>query len=372
MMVDSFNTGSPLLDFVVTWGLRIGLALVIFFVGRIVVNWIVRLTERYLRASKLDELIIRFATNILTWTLLFIVIIAALSQLGIDTTAFIALLGAAGLAVGLALQDSMKNFASGVLLIIFRPFTTGHFVEAAGTSGIVESITLFTSTLRTPDNRAVIVPNGEIYSNTITNYSALPTRRVDMVFGIGYDDDLRKAKELLHQIIAGRAAHPGRPGAAHRRERTGRQQRQLRRAALGQHGRLLGCSSSPSRRRSSWPSTTTASPSPIPQMDVHVQNGAAAGLAAGQQRRDEPAARCRVARRYLASFGSDEAYHGQVRHVTVDELTMRRISFRPGAVPGAIGMLDGSPIPRNQPCTSTGKPSAPSAPACAAFCFPQR
>ncbi|MCB0135872.1 MAG: mechanosensitive ion channel, partial [Caldilineaceae bacterium] len=98
--------------------------------------------------------------------------------------------------------DSMKNFASGVLLIIFRPFTTGHFIEAAGTSGSVESITLFTSTLRTPDNRSVIVPNGEIYSNTITNYSALPTRRVDMTFGIGYDDDLRKAKELLHQIIA--------------------------------------------------------------------------------------------------------------------------------------------------------------------------
>lgn len=202
MMVDSFNTGNPLLDFVVTWGLRVGLALVIFFVGRMVVNWIVRLTERNLRARAQDELIIRFATNILAWTLLFIVIIAALSQVGIDTTALIALLGAAGLAVGLALQDSMKNFASGVLLIIFRPFTTGHFVEAGGTSGIVESITLFTSTLRTPDNRAVIVPNGAIYSNTITNYSALPTRRVDMVFGIGYDDDLRKAKKLLHQIIA--------------------------------------------------------------------------------------------------------------------------------------------------------------------------
>lgn len=202
MMVESFNTGSPLLDLVATWGLRIGLALAVFFVGRMVVNWIVRLTERTLRTRGMDELIVRFATNILAWTLLFLVIIGALSQLGIDTTAFVALLGAAGLAVGLALQDSMKNFASGVLLIIFRPFSIGHFVEAAGTSGSVESITLFTSTLRTPDNRSVIVPNGEIYSNTITNYSALPTRRVDMVFGIGYDDDLRKAKQLLHEIIA--------------------------------------------------------------------------------------------------------------------------------------------------------------------------
>lgn len=202
MIVESLNTGSPALDFVITWGLRIGLALAIFFAGRFLVNWIVRLTERYMRMNQLDELIVRFASNILSWTLLFIIIIAALSQLGIDTTALIALLGAAGLAVGLALQDSMKNFASGVLLIIFRPFSIGHFIEAAGTSGIVESITLFTSTLCTPDNRSVIVPNSAIYSNTIINYSALPTRRVDMVFGISYDDDLRKAKELLHQIVA--------------------------------------------------------------------------------------------------------------------------------------------------------------------------
>ena len=202
MIVESLNTGSPALDFVITWGLRIGVALAIFFAGRFLVNWIVRLTERYMRMNQLDELVVRFASNILSWTLLFIIIIAALSQLGVDTTALIALLGAAGLAVGLALQDSMKNFASGVLLIIFRPFSIGHFIEAAGTSGIVESITLFTSTLCTPDNRAVIVPNGAIYSNTIINYSALPTRRVDMVFGISYDDDLRQAKELLHQIVA--------------------------------------------------------------------------------------------------------------------------------------------------------------------------
>ena len=202
MIVYSLNTGSPILDFVITWGLRIGLALAIFWVGRFFVHWIVRLTERSMRVNHLDELIVRFTANILNWTLLFIVIIAALSQLGVDTTALIALLGAAGLAIGLALQDSMKNFASGVLLIIFRPFSIGHFIEAAGTSGSVESITLFTSTLRTPDNCSVIVPNGEIYGNAITNYSALPTRRVDMVFGISYGDDLRKAKALLHQIIA--------------------------------------------------------------------------------------------------------------------------------------------------------------------------
>src|SRR5690606_38972574 len=119
MMVESFNTGSPLLDLVATWGLRIGLALAVFFVGRMVVNWIVRLTERTLRTRGMDEFMVRVATYVLAWPLLFLFIIGAVSQWRIDTTAFVALLGSAGLAGGLTLQDSMKNVASGVLLIIF-------------------------------------------------------------------------------------------------------------------------------------------------------------------------------------------------------------------------------------------------------------
>lgn len=193
--------GASIVNLLLLWAARIGVALVIFLVGRYVANWIVEFSRRHMERRQFDALIVNFISNILHWSLLFVVIIVALGQLGVDTTAMIAVLGAAGLAVGLALQDSMKNFASGVLLIIFRPFTTGDFVEAASTSGIVESITLFTSTLRTGDNREIIVPNAAIYSGTITNYSSRPTRRIDMVFGISYDDDIRTAKELLQGIV---------------------------------------------------------------------------------------------------------------------------------------------------------------------------
>ena len=159
--------------------LNILIAIVILVAGWLATKLIVRLTRRYLGHAKVDPLLINFAASILYWTLLLVVVIAAMSSLGIDTTALIALLGAAGIAVGIALQDSLKNFASGVLLIVFRPFNIDDFVEAGGTSGIVEEITLFTTQMRTPDNRSVIVPNGAIYADTITNYSAReePARR---------------------------------------------------------------------------------------------------------------------------------------------------------------------------------------------------
>ncbi|MFV8820053.1 mechanosensitive ion channel family protein [Haliea sp. E17] len=187
---------------ILPWIIRIAIALVIFYVGRIVVKMIVGFVEKMMRARAMDEILIKFLSSILRWVLLLFVAIAALSQLGIDTTSLVALLGAAGLAIGLSLQGSLGNFAAGVLLIIFRPFTKGDFVEAGGASGVVDNISIFTTTLRTPDNREVIVPNGAILGNNITNFSALPTRRVDMVFGISYDDDIRKAKALLEEIIA--------------------------------------------------------------------------------------------------------------------------------------------------------------------------
>ncbi len=186
--------------------LRIILFNLIYAVGILVAGWfgvrlIVRLARKWMTRAKVDELLVRFSTSILYWTLMLVVAIAALARLGIDTTSLIALLGAAGLAIGIALQDSLKNFASGVLLIVFRPFGLGDFVEAGGTSGIVEEITLFTTTMRTPDNREVIVPNGAIYDDVITNNSARDTRRVDMVFGIGYDDDMRKARDIMMDIL---------------------------------------------------------------------------------------------------------------------------------------------------------------------------
>jgi len=187
--------------YVVPWSINIAMAIAIFFVGKIVVNVLTTILHKLLTRSKMDSMLVEFVTSILRAILLLFVVIAALDQLGVDTTSLIALLGAAGLAVGLALQNSLQNFAAGVMLILFRPFKAGDFVEAGGTAGVVESISIFSSTFRTGDNKEVIVPNGSIYGGTITNYSARETRRIDMVFGIGYDDDIRKAKDLLQQLV---------------------------------------------------------------------------------------------------------------------------------------------------------------------------
>ena len=177
-------------------------ALLIFYIGRFVVNRVVATVNRLMLRRGGDETLASFICSILRWVGLLFVVIAALSQLGIDTTSLIALLGAAGLAIGLSLQGSLGNFAAGVMLIVFKPFQKGHFVEVAGTMGSVDSISIFTTVLTTPDNKEVIVPNGAIIGNNITNFSARPTRRVDMVFGISYDDDIRKAKAILEEIIA--------------------------------------------------------------------------------------------------------------------------------------------------------------------------
>jgi small conductance mechanosensitive channel len=187
--------------YVIPWGIKLVLALAIFYVGRIVVAGVVGFIRKLLNARGMDDILVGFVTAILRWILLLFVAIAALSQLGIDTTSLVALLGAAGLAIGLSLQSSLSNFAAGVMLIIFRPFTRGDFVEAGGATGIIEKISIFTTTMTTPDNKEVIVPNGAIIGNNITNYSARPTRRVDMVFGVSYDEDIRKAKGILEEIV---------------------------------------------------------------------------------------------------------------------------------------------------------------------------
>ncbi len=199
--MENLDIAALINDYVIPWGLQILLALVIFYIGRMVVGVVVNSIKKLLLARGMDEILVSFLTSIIRWVLLLFVIVAALSQLGVDTTSLVALLGAAGLAIGLSLQSSLSNFASGVMLIIFRPFTKGDFVEAGGATGVVESISIFTTTMTTPDNKEVIVPNGSILSNNITNYSARDTRRVDMVFGISYDDDIRSAKQLLEEII---------------------------------------------------------------------------------------------------------------------------------------------------------------------------
>jgi small conductance mechanosensitive channel len=201
-MFENLDLNELLQGYVIPWGTRIIFALAIFYIGRTVVKAVAGWVDKFMRARQMDEVLVKFLTSILHWILLLFVIIAALSQLGIDTTSMVALLGAAGLAIGLSLQSSLSNLAAGVLLIIFRPFTKGNFVEAGGAMGVVQSISIFTTILTTPDNKEVTVPNSAVIGNNITNYSARPTRRVDLVFGVSYGDDLRKAKKLLEDIIA--------------------------------------------------------------------------------------------------------------------------------------------------------------------------
>lgn len=187
--------------YIIPWGLRILGALAILLIGRWIARWLVGLSRRLMDRSGMDATLSTFLCNMLNALLLAVVVIAALDQLGVQTTSLLAVLGAAGLAVGLALKDSLSNFASGVLLILFQPFRVGDFIEAAGVSGTVEAVGIFNTTLRTGDNRTIIVPNSQIYSGTIVNNSARPTRRIDLVIGIGYEDDIRKAKRLLEELL---------------------------------------------------------------------------------------------------------------------------------------------------------------------------
>lgn len=177
-------------------------ALAIFFIGKFIAKRAVKLLQSLMTKANIDPTLVTFGGNVLYGLALAFVIIASLSQLGINTTSLAAVIAAAGLAIGLALQSSLSNLAAGVMIILFRPVKKGDYVEAAGTSGTVEEISIFTTHLKTPDNKAVIVPNGSIIADNITNYSAKPTRRVDMVFGIGYDDDLKKAKKTLEKIVS--------------------------------------------------------------------------------------------------------------------------------------------------------------------------
>ena len=176
-------------------------AILIFIIGRWVSRIIVNVVRRAMGRAKLDDLLVDFVSSIVGGVLVLFVVIAALGHVGINTSSFVALVGAAGLAVGFALQDSLQNFASGVMLIIFRPFKNGDFIEAGGVTGVVERIQIFSTIMKTGDNREIIVPNGGIFGSAITNFSARDTRRVDMLFGIGYDDDLLKAKAILNRLV---------------------------------------------------------------------------------------------------------------------------------------------------------------------------
>ncbi|ASJ71525.1 Small-conductance mechanosensitive channel [Granulosicoccus antarcticus IMCC3135] len=183
------------------YGINTLAALLIFFMGKWLARRVVNLCGRLMNQRGIDPTVGGFVTNILFMILLMMVIIAALAQLGVPTAQFIAVIGAAGLAIGLALQGSLSNFASGVLLVSFRPCKVGDYIEAGGVSGTVKLITVFSTTLVTPDQRTITVPNSSVMGGPITNYSTSPSRRLDMVIGVSYDSDLAKVKALLREVV---------------------------------------------------------------------------------------------------------------------------------------------------------------------------
>ncbi|MCT8985818.1 mechanosensitive ion channel family protein [Shewanella phaeophyticola] len=188
-------------EFFMTYGLKALAAIVIFIIGKYLAGVAKRLTIKVLNNRKVDATVVSFVAN-LAWALVFIfTIIATLGQVGVQTASLVAVIGAAGLAVGLALQGSLSNFASGVLMVLFRPCRVGDFIEAAGTAGVVDEITIFSTRLRTGDNKIIIAPNSAIMNGTITNYSALEKRRIDLTIGVSYTADIATTKKVIADVL---------------------------------------------------------------------------------------------------------------------------------------------------------------------------
>lgn len=188
--------------YLIPWGVKLAIAALVFVVGRWIAKLIVRLMHRVMERASIDQTLRKFLGSIVYALLLVAVVIAALDEIGVNTTSLLALLGAAGLAVGLAIKDSLANFSAGVMLIIFRPFKIGDYIEAGGAAGTVEHIQVFSTILLTPDNREITIPNGAIFGGKIINVSARPVRRIDLVFGIAYTDDISKARSLITKVMS--------------------------------------------------------------------------------------------------------------------------------------------------------------------------
>jgi len=190
------------LDLGIDLGIKVATALAIFLIGKFIVRLVVRAVATIMQKQEVDKTLETFICNLIKTVLMVVVIIAAIGAIGVQTTSFIAIFGAAGLAVGLALQGSLSNFASGVLIVLFRPYQVGDWIEAAGISGSVEEVQILTTILKTGDNKQIIVPNSQVMNSIITNYSANETRRVDMVVGVSYDDDIDKVRKTLEELVA--------------------------------------------------------------------------------------------------------------------------------------------------------------------------
>ncbi len=183
------------------FGLKALVAIIIFYVGRMIARLVTKGLHNLMQSHEVDKILETFVCNLVYWMLMTFIIIAALSQLGIQTTSLIAVMGAAGLAIGLALQGALGNFAAGVLIVMFRPYRVGDYIEAAGVAGSVLQVQILTTMLKTGDNKLIVIPNGQIMSGIITNYSAHTTRRVDMVIGVSYDDDIDKVRSTIQELV---------------------------------------------------------------------------------------------------------------------------------------------------------------------------
>lgn len=186
----------------IEYGLNLALAILTLVVGMFIINSFVRFLKKTMNKRGVDPSLVPFTSSLVGTLLKVMLLVSVASMVGIETTSFIAVLGAAGLAVGLALQGSLANFAGGVLILLFKPFKVGDVIETQGFTGVVQSIQIFNTIMNTFDNKKIIIPNGAVSSGPITNYSAEEFRRVDMEFGIGYDDDIKKSKDILSKLIA--------------------------------------------------------------------------------------------------------------------------------------------------------------------------
>jgi small conductance mechanosensitive channel len=190
-------------SYLATYGLKILAAIIIFIIGRWVAKLISKLIHRALIKSKFDETLAHFVTDFSYFTMLIIVGLTALSIAGVPITSFAVIIGAAGLAIGFAWQGSLANFAAGIMLIIFKPFKVGDFIEAAGQKGTVKQVLIFNTIINSPDNVKIIIPNSQVTGGNIMNYTANGTRRVDLVIGVSYEDDLKKTHEVINNVLAG-------------------------------------------------------------------------------------------------------------------------------------------------------------------------
>jgi len=190
-------------EYLAAYGLKLMAAIVILVVGRWLAKLLSKLAGRSLKRTGIDDTLVRFGEHVSYVALLVFVILATLATLGLQTTSFVAVIGAAGLAIGFALQGSLANIAAGVLLIVLKPFKVGDFIEAAGKKGTVKAIRIFNTILNSPDNVRVIIPNAQVTGGSIMNYTVNGTRRVDMVVGVSYEDDLKKAQQVIEKVLAG-------------------------------------------------------------------------------------------------------------------------------------------------------------------------